>query len=276
MLWPMLGFAGGARGHRSSPHCARYSAPPVPIGPASTSCSMPTGWGAACAASSNYPARRATAAPRRGVSPRPPATLAHAGAPDHVERRDGAGHDNPADASGRREGASRAAALAVADFRHSSIPARRGGARAGAAAGGRPAGAAARRGRAHRQGRLRDLRRTIHASGPWWDSGRSRLAAPHDKPLRLVVLLDASGSMSLYTASSPAFSTAYPCLPRGRGIRVPHAARAGIGFDAGPRLARALTLSLMAEGIGGGTRIGECLATSIAGTQARHDRAPPS
>jgi uncharacterized protein len=46
------------------------------------------------------------------------AVPAQAVAPDHVEHRDGAAEDNPADANGRREGASRSDALAVADFRH--------------------------------------------------------------------------------------------------------------------------------------------------------------
>ena len=58
-----------------------------------------------------------------------------------------------------------------------------------------------RREQARRRGRRLDLRRTIHRSvahgGTPIDLAWRRRK---DKPLRLVVLLDASGSMNLYTA----------------------------------------------------------------------------
>ena len=102
-----------------------------------------------------------------------------------------------------REGASRTELLAAADMRHIVDPdeiardpcARR------AAGRGRCGPASSGATRARRSGRRLDLRRTIHRS-------ISHGGTPIDlvwrrrkeKPLRLVVLLDASGSMSLYTA----------------------------------------------------------------------------
>ena len=113
-----------------------------------------------------------------------------------------AGGDEAADGRGRREGASRAEILAAADLRHIVDPDE-------VAATHALAGRLARRMRARlvrreqarRRGRRLDLRRTIHRS-------ISHGGTPIDlvwrrrkiKPLRLVVLLDASGSMSLYTA----------------------------------------------------------------------------
>ena len=83
------------------------------------------------------------------------------------------------------------------------------------------------------------------------------------KPLRLVVMLDASGSMSLYTSLFVRFI--HGVLEHFREAeaflfhtRLVHVSPAMREKDIGRALER---LSLMAQGVGGGTRIGESLAT---------------
>ena len=83
------------------------------------------------------------------------------------------------------------------------------------------------------------------------------------KPLRLVVLLDASGSMSLYTSVFVRFI--HGVLDHFREAeaflfhtRLVHVSAALREKDVGRALER---LSLLAQGVGGGTRIGESLAT---------------
>src|SRR5262245_43700486 len=121
-----------------------------------------------------------------------------------------------------------------------------------------------RRERARRRGRRLDLRRTIHRSV-------SHGGTPIDlawrqrkrKPLRLVVLLDASGSMSLYTSFFVRFlhgviDAFKECEAFLFHTRLVHVSASLRDRD----VARAIDrLSLMAQGIGGGTRIGESLAT---------------
>ena len=83
------------------------------------------------------------------------------------------------------------------------------------------------------------------------------------KPLRLVVLLDASGSMSMYTGVFlrfihgvlDEFMQAEAFLFH---TRLAHVSDAMKEKDAGRALDR---LSIMAQGAGGGTRIGESLQT---------------
>jgi uncharacterized protein with von Willebrand factor type A (vWA) domain len=121
----------------------------------------------------------------------------------------------------------------------------------------------ARRERARRKGRRIDLRATLRRSV-------ARGGEPIDlkfrrrkrKPLRIVALLDASGSMELYVAvftrflhaMSQAFSEAEAYLFHTRLAHVSSALS-----ERHPQ--RALDrLSLMAQGVGGGTRIGDCLA----------------
>src|ERR1700724_4434751 len=121
-----------------------------------------------------------------------------------------------------------------------------------------------RREQIRRRGRRLDLRRTIHrnvAHGgtpvelPW----RRRKI----KPLRLVVLLDASGSMNLYTAFFVRFMHGLVDAFREAEAFVFHTRLAHVSPSLRDRnLARAVDrLALMAQGIGGGTRIGESLAT---------------
>ena len=120
-----------------------------------------------------------------------------------------------------------------------------------------------RRERARRKGRRVDLRATLRRSV-------ARGGEPIDlkfrkrkrKPLRIVALLDASGSMELYVpvftrflhALSQAFAEAEAYLFHTRLAHVSSALS-----ERNPQ--RALDrLSLMAQGVGGGTRIGDCLA----------------
>jgi uncharacterized protein with von Willebrand factor type A (vWA) domain len=118
--------------------------------------------------------------------------------------------------------------------------------------------------RAHRaRGRL-DFRRTIHRSIP---HGGTPIELLHkhrkDKPLRLVVLLDASGSMSLYApvflrfmhGVLDAFFEAEAFVFHTRLTHISPALREKNALRAVERL------SLVATGIGGGTRIGDSLAT---------------
>src|SRR5262245_7417691 len=104
---------------------------------------------------------------------------------------------------GRAEGASRAESLADTDFRKLANPADMAEAHKLAARLARTLRARlTRRDLARRRGKGLDLRRTIHRNvghgGVPVELVRRR---PRHKPLRLIVLLDASGSMSLYTAA---------------------------------------------------------------------------
>lgn len=121
-----------------------------------------------------------------------------------------------------------------------------------------------RRDRAAQRGRRLDFRRVIHKS-------IARGGTPVElvfrrrktKPLRLVILLDASRSMSAYTAvfvrfmhgALAAFEYASTFLFHTRLVDV-----TGAMTEKDPQ--RAVDrFSLMTEGVGGGTRIGDCLAT---------------
>jgi uncharacterized protein len=215
--------------------------------------------------------RLSGAAPRQGPrqGPRTLRQLAEAGAPQGEPEaaeapRPGDEPQNPADRRGRREGASAAELLARTDFRHLADPdalaaAHDAAARLAAALRTR----LTRRARAAASGRRLDMRRTIRAS-------IARGGTPIDlvwrrrrtRPLKLVVLLDVSGSMSLYTSVFTRFihgvtrhfreSDAF--LFHTRLVQISDALR-----ETQPQ--RAIDrLSLLAEGVGGGTRIGACLA----------------
>jgi uncharacterized protein with von Willebrand factor type A (vWA) domain len=121
-----------------------------------------------------------------------------------------------------------------------------------------------RRDLARRRGYRLDLRRTIHNNishgGVPIDLVRRRRK---QKPLRLVILLDASGSMSLYTGVFLRFI--HGVLDEFREAeaflfhtRLAYVSGAMKEKDAGRALDR---LSLLAQGAGGGTKIGESLKT---------------
>jgi uncharacterized protein with von Willebrand factor type A (vWA) domain len=188
-----------------------------------------------------------------------------AGLPDHVERPgDGDGRAS-SDGRGRREGASRFDNLASVDLRHIVDPADVAQANALAARLARVMRARlVRREQIRRRGRRLDLRRTIHRNvshggTPVELAWRRRKI----KTLRLVVLLDASGSMSLYTSFFVRFLHGVVGAFHEAEAFVFHTRLAHVSASLRDRdVARAVDrLSLMAQGIGGGTRIGESLAT---------------
>ena len=121
-----------------------------------------------------------------------------------------------------------------------------------------------RRDLARRRGYRLDLRRTIHRNISHGGVPISRVMRRRkDKPLRLVVLLDASGSMSLYTGFFLRFI--HGVLDEFREAeaflfhtRLAYVSSAMKEKDAGRALDR---LSLLAQGTGGGTKIGESLKT---------------
>jgi uncharacterized protein with von Willebrand factor type A (vWA) domain len=162
------------------------------------------------------------------------------------------------------EGASRAERLAETDFRKIADPEAVAEAHALAARlAKRMRTRLSRRERARNKGRRVDLRRTIrrnisHGGVPIELVWRKRKR----RPLRLVVLLDASGSMSLYTSLFVRFI--HGVLDHFREAeaflfhtRLVHVSAAMREKDVGRALER---LSLLAQGVGGGTRIGESLA----------------
>jgi uncharacterized protein len=187
------------------------------------------------------------------------------GLPDHVERRSDGGGEAQADGRGRREGASRAEALSTTDLRHIVDPDEIAATHALAARLARVMRARlVRREQIRKRGRRLDLRRTIHRNishgGTPIDLAWRRRKI---KPLRLVVLLDASGSMSLYTAFFVRFLHGVVDAFREAEAFVFHTRLAHVSPSLRDRdVTRAVEkLSLMAQGIGGGTRIGESLAT---------------
>jgi uncharacterized protein with von Willebrand factor type A (vWA) domain len=186
------------------------------------------------------------------------------GSPDHVERRPEGDGEHPADRSGRREGASRAEALAKADMRHVVDPDDIAQAHALAARFARAMRARlVRRDQARRRGRRLDLRRTIHRSISHGGTPLELIWRKRKiKPLRLVMLLDASGSMSLYTAFFVRFLHGVVDAFREAEAFVFHTRLVHVSDSLRDRdVKRAVDrLSLMAQGIGGGTRIGESLA----------------
>jgi uncharacterized protein with von Willebrand factor type A (vWA) domain len=187
------------------------------------------------------------------------------GLPDKIERRSDGDSEAQADGRGRREGASRIENLAATDLRHVVDPDDIAATHALAARLARVMRARLiRREQIRRRGRRLDLRRTIHRNvshggTPIELAWRRRKI----KPLRLVVLLDASGSMSLYTAFFVRFLHGVLDAFREAEAFVFHTRLAHVSPSLRDRdVTRAVEkLSLMAQGIGGGTRIGESLAT---------------
>jgi uncharacterized protein with von Willebrand factor type A (vWA) domain len=183
---------------------------------------------------------------------------------DHVDRRTATSDDRPVEGHGRQGGASRAENLAVTDLRHVTDPDDLAAVHAMTTRLSQILRAKLiRRHQARRKGQRLDLRRTIHRSVAHggtpvdlvWRKRKSR-------PLRLVVLLDASGSMSLYTAFFLRFiHTVLDVFERAEAYifhtRLSHVSAAIRDRSVERAIER---LALEAEGIGGGTRIGDCLA----------------
>jgi uncharacterized protein with von Willebrand factor type A (vWA) domain len=166
---------------------------------------------------------------------------------------------------GRMEGASRADNLAEVDFRKLSDPDQVAQAHEAAAQLARVMRTRlTRRDLARRRGYRLDLRRTIHRNISHGGVPISLVKRQRkDKPLRLIVLLDASGSMSMYTSVFLRFI--HGVLDQFREAeaflfhtRLAYVSDAMKEKDAGRALDR---LSIMAQGAGGGTKIGESLQT---------------
>ncbi len=166
---------------------------------------------------------------------------------------------------GRMEGASRAENLAEIDFRKMADPDQIEQAHAVAAQLARTMRTRlTRRDLARRRGYRLDLRRTIHKNISHGGVPISLVRRRRkQKPLRLVMLLDASGSMSMYTGVFLRFI--HGVLDEFREAeaflfhtRLAYVSDAMKEKDAGRALDR---LSIMAQGAGGGTKIGESLQT---------------
>jgi uncharacterized protein with von Willebrand factor type A (vWA) domain len=166
---------------------------------------------------------------------------------------------------GRMEGASRADNLAEIDFRNMADPEQIAEAHAVAARLAKTMRTRlTRRDLARWRGYRLDLRRTIHSNISHGGVPISLVKRQRkEKPLRLVMLLDASGSMSMYTAVFLRFI--HGVLDEFREAeaflfhtRLAYVSDAMKEKDASRALDR---LSIMAQGAGGGTKIGESLQT---------------
>jgi uncharacterized protein len=182
---------------------------------------------------------------------------------DQVPSADGADIDRSGE--GRMEGASRADNFAEIDFRKMADPDQIEEAHAAAARLARAMRTRlTRRDLARRRGYRLDLRRTIHSNISHGGVPISLVKRQRkEKPLRLVMLLDASGSMSMYTGVFLRFI--HGVLDEFREAeaflfhtRLAHVSDAMKEKDAARALDR---LSIMAQGAGGGTKIGESLQT---------------
>ncbi|MGY3448048.1 vWA domain-containing protein [Bradyrhizobium sp. USDA 4353] len=166
---------------------------------------------------------------------------------------------------GVREGASRVESIGDTDFRKLADPDQVALAHEAAARLARAMRTRlTRRDQQQRKGERLDLRRTIHRN---ISHGGVPIALVHRrrkvKPLRLVVLLDASGSMSAYTAVFLRFIHGVLDQFREAEAFLFHTRLAYVSDAMKERdAARALDrLSMMTQGAGGGTRIGESLQT---------------
>jgi len=199
--------------------------------------------------------------------PGPDAMRGEESAPDRVTRTEAEDHaaETEDEAGSRRAGGSRIESLAHTDFRHLTDPAEIEAAHALAERLARRMRARlVRRERIARKGPRLDLRRTLaraveHGGEPI-DLVRRR---PRRKPLKLVILLDASGSMSVYSATFvrfmhgvlAGFARADAFVFHTRLIQVSQALRERDPVRAAERFA------LLAQGFGGGTKIGAALET---------------
>jgi uncharacterized protein with von Willebrand factor type A (vWA) domain len=185
------------------------------------------------------------------------------GAMDQIPAVDGAGSDRAGE--GRMAGASLAENLAEIDFRKLAEPEQIAQAHEAAARLARAMRTRlTRRDLARRRGYRIDLRRTIHQNISHGGVPISLVNRQRkQKPLRLVILLDASGSMSMYTGVFLRFI--HGVLDEFREAeaflfhtRLAYVSDAMKEKDAARALDR---LSIMAQGAGGGTKIGESLQT---------------
>jgi len=169
------------------------------------------------------------------------------------------------DGEGRMEGASVASNLAEIDFRKMAEPGQIEQAHEAAARLAKVMRTRlTRRDLARRRGYRLDLRRTIHGNISHGGVPISLVKRQRkEKPLRLVMLLDASGSMSMYTGVFLRFI--HGVLDEFRQAeaflfhtRLAYVSDAMKEKDAARALDR---LSIMAQGAGGGTKIGESLQT---------------
>jgi uncharacterized protein with von Willebrand factor type A (vWA) domain len=172
--------------------------------------------------------------------------------------------ENPA-GEGRMEGASRAQNLSEVDFRKMADPDQIDEAHEVAASLAKTMRTRlTRRDLARRRGYRLDLRRTIHSNISHGGVPISLVKRQHKaKPLRLVMLLDASGSMSMYTGVFLRFIHGVLDEFREAEAFLFHTRLAYVSDAMKEKNAsRALDrLSIMAQGAGGGTRIGESLQT---------------
>jgi uncharacterized protein with von Willebrand factor type A (vWA) domain len=181
--------------------------------------------------------------------------------PDRLERE---GDVADAMAEGGAGGASPVESLAQADLRH--IHDRHDVERLHALAerlAARMRHRLSRRKKARRRGHRLDLRRVIHRSVQTGGTPiRLVFRRRRDKPVRLVALLDVSGSMSPYSIFFVRFLKSVLDSFREADAFVFHTRLVHIGPAFGERNAeRAIErLSLLAQGWAGGTRIGESLA----------------
>jgi uncharacterized protein with von Willebrand factor type A (vWA) domain len=184
------------------------------------------------------------------------------GPPDRVERNGDSADTVP---EGRVGGASAATSLAETDLRHVNDPdelARLHELTERLAA--RMRHRLARREKARRHGRRLDFRRVIHKSV---QSGGTPIRLVFrrrgDKPLRLIAILDVSGSMSPYSTFFVRFLRAILDKFHDADAFVFHTRLVHIGDALRERTTEHAIerLALMAQGWSGGTRIGESLAT---------------
>ena len=185
-------------------------------------------------------------------------------AADEASPAEGQSDANPADSRSQRRTASSAQALMTRDLRHIVDADEIEKAQALAQRLAKLMRTRlTRRMRLARRGTRLDLRRTLHrsiASGGEPLQQVWRIKKP--RPLRLVMLMDASGSMALYTPWFARFMHGAINAFRMAEAFVFHTQITNIGNVLKDRdLPRAMDrLGLVAQGLGGGTRIAGCLA----------------
>jgi uncharacterized protein len=185
------------------------------------------------------------------------------GMPDHTTRTEG-DIDILAAGRGRKGGASAHESLAAKDLRHIADPSELEAAHLLAEDLARRMRAElTRRARLRRKGQRIDLRKTIHRNishgGDLIDLAWRRRKS---KPLRLVILLDASGSMELYTSFFLRFIHGVASAFLNSEIFIFHTRLIHVSEVMRDRnVLRAIErMSLLSQGIGSGTKIGESLA----------------